>query len=49
MKSIYMVDNATGEIFGIKAYGCIHKGHAYGNLNTIDAWDWSDYVGFKKA
>lgn len=39
----YMVVNATGEIFGIKAYGVIHRGHAYGTLDTISAWDWSGY------
>ena len=39
----YMVDNVTGEIFGIKAYGCIHKGHRYGTLDTIHEWDWSGY------
>ena len=39
----YMVVDATGEIFGIKAYGVIHRGHAYGTLDTIDAWDWSGY------
>jgi hypothetical protein len=40
----YMVVNATGEIFGIKAYGVIHRGHRYGTLDTIDAWDWSGYT-----
>jgi len=39
----FMVVNATGEIFGIKGYGVIHKGHAYGTLDTIHEWDWSDY------
>ena len=39
----YMIDNATGDIFGIKAYGVIHKGRHYGNLDTIEDWDWSDY------
>lgn len=40
---MYMVDLATGEIFGIKAYGVIHRGHRYGTLDTIEAWDWSGY------
>ena len=40
----YMVVNATGEIFGIKAYGVIHRGHSYGTLDTIEAWDWSGYT-----
>lgn len=39
----YMVVNATGEIFGIKGYGVIHRGHQYGTLDTLDAWDWSGY------
>lgn len=40
----YMVVNKTGEIFGIKAYGVIHRGHAYGTLDTIQEWDWSGYT-----
>ena len=36
----FMVVNATGEIFGIKAYGVIHKGHFYGTLDTINARNW---------
>jgi len=40
----YMVVNATGEVFGIKAYGVIHRGHAYGTLATLDAWDWGGYA-----
>lgn len=39
----YMVDMATGEIFGIKGYGVIHRGHRFGTLDTIDAWDWRGY------
>ena len=38
-----MVVNATGEIFGIKAYGVIHRGHPYGTIDTIDEWYWGDY------
>ena len=44
----YMVVNATGEIFGIKGYGVIHRGHQYGTLDTLDAWDWSGYVAVPK-
>ena len=44
----YMVVNATGEIFGIKAYGVIHKGHAYGTLETADQWYWGEYTAIKK-
>ncbi len=39
----YMVDMATGEIFGIKGYGVIHKGHRYGTLDTIEAYNWGGY------
>lgn len=45
----YMVVNETGEIFGIKAYGVIHRGHQYGTLATIDAWDWSGYTARRKG
>ena len=39
----FMVDNATGEIFGIKAYGQVHRGHCYGTLDTIADWYWGRY------
>jgi hypothetical protein len=38
----FMIDE-DGEIYGIKAYGVIHRGHHYGNLDTIDAWYWGEY------
>jgi len=38
----FMID-AEGNIFGIKGYGVIHKGHRYGNLATVEFWDWSAY------
>jgi hypothetical protein len=37
-----MIENATGEIFGIKAYGKVHKGHRYGTLATAAEWFWGD-------
>lgn len=40
----YMVDNVTGEIFGIKAYGQVHKGNRYGTLDTIDQYYWGHYT-----
>ena len=40
---MYMVVNDTGEIFSIKAYGVIHRGHQYGTLDTIDRWYWGPY------
>jgi len=39
----FMVVNDTGEIFGIKGYGVIHRGHPYGTLDTINEWYWGDY------
>ena len=43
----YMIDN-EGNIFGVKAYGVIHKGHYFGNLDTIDDYFWGHYRAFKK-
>ena len=43
----YMVELSTGAIYGIKAYGVIHRGHYYGTLDTINDWFWGDYVGRK--
>jgi len=45
----YMVELETGIIYGIKAYGVIHRGHIYGTLDTIHDWDWSDHTAFRKA
>ncbi len=45
----YMVVNATGEIFGIKAYGVIHRGHAYGTLDTAEQWAWGGYRAERKV
>lgn len=44
----YMVVNATGEIFGIKGYGVIHRGHPYGTLDTVDAFDWGGYRAVRR-
>ena len=44
----YMVELATGEIFGIKAYGVIHRGHQYGTLDTLADFDWSGYRAVRK-
>lgn len=43
----YMVD-ADGNIFGIKAYGVIHRGHQYGTLDTINEWYWGTYKAYRK-
>ena len=45
----YMIVNDTGEIFGIKAYGVINKGHYYGTLETINQYFWGDYRVYKIA
>lgn len=45
---MYMVVLATGEIYGIKAYGVIHRGHFYGTLDTLEDYDWSGYRAMKK-
>ncbi len=44
----YMVDNATGEIFGVKAYGVIHRGHRFGTLNTVAEWWWGGYQAIRR-
>ena len=43
---VYMVDN-DGQIFGIKAYGVIHRGYYYGTLDTINQYNWGGYTARK--
>lgn len=43
----YMVDK-VGNIFGIKGYGIIHKGHCFGTIDTINEYYWGDYKAYKK-
>ena len=43
-----MIEARTGNIFGIKAYGQIHKKKYYGNLDTINEWYWGEYYPRKK-
>ncbi len=43
----YMVDK-EGSIWGIKAYGVIHRGKAFGTLDTIHDYYWGGYAGVKK-
>ena len=45
----YMVELSTGNIYGIKAYGVIHRGHQYGTLDTIYDWNWSGYVAVRRT
>lgn len=40
----FMVEASTGTIFGIKAYGQVHKGKVYGTLGTVDEYFWGGYV-----
>lgn len=42
-----MID-ADGGIFGIKAYGVIHRGHNYGTLDTIADWYWGNYYPMRR-
>ncbi len=49
MSGRYMIENETGNIFGIKAYGVIHRGHFYGTLDTIEDYFWGSYRGIKLA
>ena len=43
MSGKFMIENATGVIYGIKGYGKVHKGHMYGTLDTVEEWYWGDY------
>lgn len=45
----FMVEKATEIVYGIKAYGQIHKGHAYGTLDTTDQWYWGEFYPVKKG
>ena len=31
----FMIENETGRIYGIKAYGKVHKGHYHGTLDEV--------------
>jgi hypothetical protein len=42
-RGAFMVENATGVIYGIKGYGKVHKGHVYGTLETVADWYWGDF------
>jgi hypothetical protein len=49
MSGKYMIENATGVIYGIKGYGKVHKGHMYGTLDTAGEWYWGGYTGERIA
>ena len=44
----YMVELATGNIYGIKGYGVIHRGWKFGSLATIHDWFWGEYRAMRK-
>ena len=44
----YMIENKTGNIFGIKAYSQVNYNHYYGNLDTIDDYYWGHFYATKK-
>jgi hypothetical protein len=43
MSGRYMVEHATGNIYGIHGYGKVNKRHQYGNVADVSAWDWGGY------
>ena len=43
---MYMIDG-DNNIFGIKAYGVIHRSHYYGTLETINEYYWGNYTAYK--
>ncbi len=44
----FMVDE-EGNIFGIKGYGTIHRGHQYGTLETTHEWHWGAYTPTRRG
>jgi hypothetical protein len=45
----YMVEISTGNIFGIKAYGQVHRGHFYGTIETTGEYFWGNYYPERKG
>ena len=45
----YMIENETGRIYGIKAYGVPNKKHYYGTLGTITDYYWGGYRPQKRC
>lgn len=37
----YMIERKTGDIFGIKSWNQHNPRRFYGNLTTVDQWNWS--------
>jgi hypothetical protein len=44
----FMIEKETGNIFGIKGYGVIHRGKRYGNLDNFEQFHWGRYGGPSK-
>jgi hypothetical protein len=44
----YFVEKATGIIFGTKSWKAYNPNHTYGDLTTIDEWEWGGYRGVSK-
>lgn len=38
-----MVDNKTGDVYGILGYGKVDKARHYGTVWTLDEYYWGDY------
>ncbi len=49
MSGMLMVEHGTGNIYGVKGYGVVHKGHPYGTLDTTGDWYWGDYYPQKRV
>ena len=45
----YMVDRNSWVIYGIKSWQQVNERRVYGNLDTVDQYDWSPYYGTPKA
>jgi hypothetical protein len=44
----YFVERSTGVIFGASGWKAYNPVHEYGNLETIDEWDWAPYYAVNK-
>lgn len=45
----YMIEMSTGNIFGTKGYGVIHRGHFYGTVDTTADFFWGNYYPERKT
>ena len=43
MSGFLMIENATGEIYGIRGYGQVNKKRHYGNLADAASLYWGEY------